>query len=213
MKLAFSMDALDAAGSRAWRLQSDNQHWRSCVYAEPMQAQDARLEDIKAAQALHGRRMKRDKESGLVIREKPGAFDFLMRGIFAHAVLHRFSAAPIPDKQQMLETIAKLEAGTPWLLYLDVAGHFQALDTTSEAIIGNLRIAVRGEIASSENYVGQIAAANDAMMDLHYRQFLGGWLAHLNSGNMAVFVPDAEKTDTQNNYLSRINSWQPELNQ
>jgi len=210
MKLAFSMDALDAAGSRAWRLQADKQHWRSCIYAEPMQNQDARLEDRVAAETLHGRRMKRDKEAGLIIREKPGAFDFLMRGIFTHAVLHRFSATPIPDKEQMMDTIGKLEAATPWLLYVDVAGHFKALDTTCEPIIGNLRIAVRGEIASAEAYVGKLAAANEAMMDLQYRQFLGGWLGHLRSGNMAVFIPDAEKTDTQENYLSRINDWQHE---
>jgi len=210
MKFSFSIDALDAAGAKAWRLQDDMQHWRSCIYAEPMQEKDAHFADPAAAEAFNGRRMKRDKSLGLIARDKPGAFDFLMRGIFAHAVLHRFSPAPIPDKQQMTDTIAALEPGTPWLLYLDVAGHFRVLDTTKEHIIGNLRIAVRGEIASAEAYVGIQAAENEAMMDLHYRQFLGGWLEHLRSGNMAVFIPDAEKTDTQENYLSRINDSQHE---
>ncbi len=204
------MDALDAAGAKAWRLQDDMQHWRSCIYAEPMQEKDARFADPAAAEALNGRRMKSDKQLGLVTRDKPGAFDFLMRGIFAHAVLHRFSPAPIPDKQQMIDTIAALEAGTPWLLYLDVTGHFRALNTTDEHIIGNLRIAVRGEIASAEAYVGIQAAENEAMMALHYRQFLGGWLEHLRSGNMAVFVPDAEKTEQENDYIPKIRDWQHE---
>jgi len=208
MKFSFSIDALDAAGAKAWRLQDDQQHWRSCIYAETMQENDARFAEPAAAEALHGRRMKRDKQFGLIARDKPGAFDFLMRGIFAHAVLHRFSPASIPGKQQMLDTIAALEPGTPWLLFLDVAGHFRVLDSTKEHIIGNLRIAVRGEIASAEAYVGVQAAENEALMDISYRQFLGGWLTHLNSGNMSVFVPDVEKTEPQDDYIAKIRNWQ-----
>ncbi|MDX8390996.1 MAG: hypothetical protein R8K53_00250 [Mariprofundaceae bacterium] len=210
MKLSFSMDALDAAGSKAWRLQDDMQHWRSCLYGEPMQDRDARFGEPAAAEEWHGLRMKRDKNVGLVVRKKPGAFDFLMRGIFTHAVLHRFSAAPIPDKQQMLDTIRALAAGTPWLPHLNIAGHFRALDTTQERIIGNLHIAVRGEIASSEAYIGVQAAENSTLMDITYRQFLAGWLQHLNSGNMAVFVPDIEKLKAETADNEAIRHWQYE---
>jgi len=203
MKLAFSIDALDAAGSHAWRLQKDGLQWRSCIYAEALQADDAQLSSAEA-EKLSGRRMQPDEDCGLIMRNKAGMFDFLMRGIFTHAVLHRLSSPPIPSLDQMLSSIAGLSPGTPWLLYLDAAGHFRTLDTSRERIIGNLAIAVRGEIASSPAYIGPQAIGNDALMDRTWRQFLGGWLDHLHSGNMAVFVPDVEKLTSEAEYLSLI---------
>jgi len=209
MKLAFTIDALDAAGSHAWRLQNDRLQWRACIYAEALQEGDLRLSSSDA-EDLNGRRMQADKDCGLVMRDKPGMFDFLMRGIYTHAVLHRISSPPLPSQDQMLSTIAALVPGTPWLLYLDAAAHFRVLDTNRERIIGNLAIAVRGEIASSPAYVGPQAVENDALMDRTWRQFLGGWLDHLQSGNMAVFVPDVEKLKSEAEYLSSIEDRLPE---
>ena len=137
-------------------------------------------------------------------------FDFLARGIFAHAVLHRLSAAPVPDRDQMLATIRDMQPGTPWLMYLDVAGHFRALDTLHHRIIGNLDIAVRGEIASSAEFVGPKAADDDKLTGELWRQFLGGWLEHLNTSKMAVFVPDVEKLKEEAAYLDAIRNWQHE---
>lgn len=209
MNITFSIDALDAAGSHAWRLQLDGEHWRACGYAEPLAESDARL-SAPDAEKLQGHRMQPDKELGLVVRGKPGMFDFLMRGIFTHAILHRFTAPPIPARQQMLAVLAGLEPGTPWLLYLDAAAHFCALDSNREPIIGNLAIAVRGEIASAAGYVGSEAVKNEALMDRTWRQFLGGWLEHLQSGKMSVFVPDVEKLKAEADYLRLIQEQQPE---
>jgi len=209
MKLAYSIDALDAAGSHAWRLQSDGRQWRPCIYAEALQDTDAQFSSAEAEEK-NGRRMQPDKDCGLVMRGKPGMFDFLMRGIYTHAVLHRLSLPPIPSQEQMLSMIAGLAPGTPWLLYLDAAAHFRALDSNLERIIGNLAIAVRGEIASSPAYIGPQAVENDALMDRTWRQFLGGWLDHLQSGNMAVFVPDVEKLKSEADYLALIGRQQAE---
>ncbi len=209
MKSCFSIDALSPSGAKAWRL-LENGNWRECVYAEPLQDGDTRIGDRKAAEYWLGRRLKKDKETGLTPQEKAGKFDFLMRGIFAHAVLHRTSSAPVPDKKQMQDCYAQLEPGTPWLVYLDVAGHFRALDTSKVSIISNLDIAVRGEIASSEDYIGPKAAANETMMQNLYRQFLAGWLDHLKSSNMNVFVPDLEKLKEESTYIEEIRNWQHE---
>lgn len=203
MKLAFSIDALDAAGSHAWRLQSDQQQWRACIYAEALQEGDAQLA-APEAEKLAGHRMQPDKDCGLIMRGKPGMFDFLMRGIFTHAVLHRMSSPSVPSLGNMLDVIADLIPGTAWLVYLDAAGHFRALDTHREHIIGNLAIAVRGEIASSAAYVGPEAVHNNTLMDRTWRQFLGGWLEHLQSKSMAVFVPDVEKLKSEADYLALI---------
>lgn len=209
MNLTFSIDALSPAADKAWRLQSDNT-WRACIYAEPLQKNDARISSKSTAEDWSGRRMQKDKEQGLVAKDKAGMFDFLMRGTFAHAVLHRLSAAPIPDKAQMIQTTASLEPGTAWLIYLNTAGQFKAIDANNSKIIGNLDIAVRGEIASSADYIGDKAALKEELMHNTYLQFLGGWLEHLNTSNMGIFIPDVEKLKEASEYASDIQHWQPE---
>jgi len=209
MKLCFSIDALSASGAKAWRL-LENQSWRECIYGEALKDGDARLTDQQNAQNWSGRRLKKDKQLVLIPQNRAGTFDFLMRGTFAHAVLHRDSSAPIPEKEQMLESIASLQPGTAWLLYLNVAGQFTALDSGNTPIIANLDIAVRGEIASSGDYIGPRAARNETMMDELYRQFLAGWLDHLNSSNMNIFVPDAEKLKDETDYIKAIRNWKHE---
>lgn len=210
MKVAFSIDALEASGKHAWRLQNDMQHWRECVYAEPLSGSDASFTAPEEAEKLGGHRLQRDKDLGLVMGGKPGMFDFLLRGIYSHAVQHRLSPPPVPALHNMLEVIAGLTPGTPWLLYLDSSARFRVLDSSRERIIGNLHIAVRGEIASSPAYVGPQAVKDEALMDRTWRQFLGGWLDHLKSGSMAVFVPDVEKLQSEADYLTQIRKQQSE---
>lgn len=210
MNVCFSIDALDAAGSHAWRLLDDEKTWRACIYAEVLREHDARVTDKKTLEYWIGRRLKKDKTHVLTAKDKAATFDFLMRGIFAHAVLHRLSSAPVPDKQQMLDCIAGLEPGTPWLVYLDIGGNFHAIDTRTTGIIGNPDIAVRGEIASSEDYIGKKSVRNTAMMNEIRVQFLAGWLEHLQSSNMSVFIPDVKKLKEESDYIEAIHNWQHE---
>ena len=209
MNLCFSIDALSASGGHAWRLLED-ESWRPCSYAEPLKTGDARIDEKRVAEQWSGRRLIKDKERGLLPQQKAGRFDFLMRGIFAHAVLHRFSPAPIPDKGQMQACVAAQSPGTPWLVFLNVSGHFAALDTSKTSIISNLDIAVRGEIASSPDFIGARASQDEKMMDELYRQFLGGWLEHLKSSNMNIFIPDPEKLAPDEQMLEAIRGWRHE---
>lgn len=210
MKLSFTIDALSARGDKAWRLQSDMETWRPSTYAEAIQPDDAEITTREQAEAWTGRRLITDKEFGLIAKAKAGRFDFLMRGIFAHAVLHRMSSAPLPGKDQMLDIMASLKPGVPWLLYLNPAGQFAVMDTNASKIIGNLDIAVRGEIASSEDYIGPKAAKNEAMMSTLYHQFIAGWWEHLTTAQMSVFVPDTDKLKEESFYIEKIEGWQPE---
>lgn len=209
MKFCFSIDALSPSGRDAWRL-LESGNWRNCTYAEPLKDGDARISDKAEAESWINRRLRKDDDTVLAPKEKAGRFDFLMRGIFSHAVLHRLSAAPIPAKAQMQSAVAALEPGTAWLLYLDVAGIFRAVDTGTVSILANLDIAVRGEIASSPDYIGPKAAADEAMMTELYRQFLAGWLDHLRSSNMNLFIPDAEKLKEEAEYTAAIRNWEHE---
>jgi hypothetical protein len=210
LKLCFTIDALSAAGDDAWRLLADGKSWRASIFAEDAKEGDAMLEDTAQVAAWTGQRLKKDKELLLIRQGKPGIFDFLMRGTFAHAVPHRMSPAPIPDKDQMIQAIREAVPGTPWLPYLDLAGHFRMLDSGREPIIGNLNIAVRGEIASASGYTGPEAADNDAAMETLYRQFLAGWLEHLTTRRLAVFIPDAEKLAPEDDLKQKIGDWQHE---
>ncbi len=210
MKFFFTIDALSATGDKAWRLQQDQKSWRPCTYAESASDEDARIFETSESEGWTCRKLKKDSDHGLIIKEKTGTFDFLVRGIYSHAVLHRLSAAPLPDKEQMLTEMRSLKPGTPWLLYLNIAGQFVSLDSNNAKIIGNLDIAVRGEIASSEEYIGPKAAENKHMMDELYHQFLAGWDEHLQTSQMAVFIPDAGKLKEESFYADRIQNWQSE---
>ncbi|RMG91152.1 MAG: hypothetical protein D6703_05875 [Zetaproteobacteria bacterium] len=206
--LCYTIDALSDSGKQAWRLQEDGS-WRTCKYGESLKEGDKRITDVDEAEQWTGQRLKKTADGQLKLVGRPGKFDFWMRGIFAHAVPHRFHTPPIPQKNDLIGVVASLTPGIPWLVYLDTDGRFRALDTRSEPIIGNLDIAVRGEIASSSEYVGPDAACNEQSMNLLYAQFLGGWLEHLKTGQMGVFVPDPEKTKDIDSYLEALNAWQP----
>ncbi len=210
MDLCFSIDALAASGRHAWRLLRDMRHWRTCVFAETLKPDDACLTDSKALQSWIGRRLVRDRGYELKARDKPGRFDFFMRGIFAHAIVHRMSTAPIPAIPDLQQCLTHAHTGVPWLIYLDLGGHFRALDTRGCQIIGNPEIAVRGEITSAEGYVGEKAAADAAYVARLYHQFLAGWQAHLDSGRLGVFVPDTEKLRDIERIRRDILAWTPE---
>ncbi|MDQ6975984.1 MAG: hypothetical protein Q9M22_05385 [Mariprofundaceae bacterium] len=209
MKYYFSIDALPASGHAAWRLQIDGVTWRDAVFAEPLQANDYRIFEPSKATIWHGRRLKQVKGQ-LQVQPKPGRFDFLTRGIFSHAVLHRCSVAAIPDLTQMQDVIRQHAPHTAWLLYLNIAGQFMMLDTQVMPIIGNLSIAVRGEIASSSAYIGALAADNKTLVRGLFHQFLAGWWQHLNTSRMGVFVPDVSTLRPLEEYIAHIDGWEAE---
>ncbi|MDX8401090.1 MAG: hypothetical protein R8K47_00515 [Mariprofundaceae bacterium] len=210
MRICYTIDALNARGDKAWRLREDGS-WRDCTYAAPIVEGDWFTEDPDEAAAWQGQRLKRARDGRFVRKGRPGVFDFWMRGIFAHAVPHHLDAPAVPEFAQMLDTIRGLEPGRPWLLYLDPEGRFRAIDTSQSPIIGNLDIAVRGEIASGSEWVGPDAVGDETRMDELWRQFLAGWLEHLRTHRLGVFVPDVERLKpSAEDYLAEFRDWRPE---
>lgn len=210
MEMYFSIDALALLGDKAWRLQADKQTWRPCHLGEPLQADDAKLTDADEVSSWVNVRLQKDNTFGLKAKGKAGMFDFLMRGIFAHVILHRLSAAPVPSKDLMVQTIGNAEIGTPWLMYLDLGGNFRMLKSEESKIIGNPSIAVRGEIASSAAFVGEEAVSNTTLMDTLYHQFVAGWLEHLTTSRLSVFIPDTEDIRPLEECLQSIRDWKHE---
>lgn len=206
----FSVDALSLLGNQAWRLQDDKKTWRPCHFSEALSPHDARLTDADEVSSWINVRLQKDADWGLIGKGKAGVFDFLMRGIFAHVILHRLSPPPLPIQDLMIQAIAKAEVGTPWLLYLDLGGNFRMLKSEESKIIGNPAIAVRGEIASSAAFIGEQAIHNTAMMDTLYHQFIAGWLEHLTTSRLSVFVPDTEDIRPLEECIAAIHNWQPE---
>jgi hypothetical protein len=209
MKLFFSIDALSLLGNQAWRLQEDKS-WRDCAFGEPLQESDAKVTDKEEVRNWVNMRLQKDKNTGLKVKGKSGMFDFLMRGIFSHVILHRLSTAPVPNKDIMIQTIAQAEIGTPWLMYLDLAGNFRMLHSEETPIIANPDIAVRGEIASSASFIGEEAIKNEEMMDTLYHQFVAGWLMHLETSRLSVFVPDTEDIRPLEECIQNIQGWEHE---
>jgi len=208
--LCFSIDALSAAGNKAWRLSDDMHHWRTCVFAEDLKDSDARIFDQNEVSGWAGMRLVRDKQLCLKPRGKPGIFNLLMTGIFAHSIVHRLSSPAMPDRDQFVNTMKETEPGCPWLIYIDLSGRFQVLDTSKVSILGNIRIAVRGEITSSPGFIGPKAAHNEKMMEEVFRQFLEGWYIHLQSRRTGIFVPDKEKLADKQILHQKILDWHHE---
>ncbi len=208
MRLCFTVDALIDSGKEAWRLLEDRRQWRSATFAEDMRRGDALLCDTEALRAMIGRRMTKDRRLGLVARSKAGAFDFLQRGIFTHAVVHRTGSAPLPEKAQMVATIAAMEPGAAQLLYLDLGGLFRSRPATD--LVHNPAIAVRGEVASSSAFIGEDAARNDDYTAIVWQQFVAGWWQHLTSRRINCFVPNLEQCPPAEEMLAKIAQFVPE---
>ncbi len=211
MNYGFSIDALSASGKQAWRLQTGpKQQWQACVFAAKLRPSDACIESKQEAQNWIGCRFKKDDKYGLIKSKKTGVFDFLSRGIFGHAILHRFSIAAMPSFEQMQEAIGQANPGTASLPYLSPAGHFAILDSQQTPIIGNLDIAVRADIASDPAFIGKQAVKNTAAMQLLYQQFMFAWLQHLQSGRMGLYIPASEGLTPLKKILKSIDHWQAE---
>jgi len=204
MKMAFSLDALSSSAQKAWRLKQDQQ-WLPCTFAQDVEANDLLITQKNAVKPWQGKRLKQSKQ-GMVISEKAGFFDFLMRGIFIHPTLHRFSPAPLPSKENIIHCIHTATANKAQLLHLNLAGQFQLLDIAKHNIIANLDIAVRGDIASSSEYLG--ATVKLESLDTLYLQFLSGWLEHLQKKRLGIFIPELRKTQPEDELMHDILNWQ-----
>ncbi|MDX8410096.1 MAG: hypothetical protein R8J84_08690 [Mariprofundales bacterium] len=208
MNIAFTLDALSDSGKHAWRLLEDGKTWRKTVFAADVVLGDALITDDKILRPQIGRRLVKSRHTGLTSKEKLGIFNFMQRGIFSHAILHRFSAAPIPDPQQMIDTLRQMKPDTAQLLYLDLGGAFRSRDATD--LVDNPAIAVRGEIASSAQFIGEQAAANHAYTDNLWQQFIAGWWQHLANRRINGFIPDLERCPTVEKALTAIQQFEPE---
>jgi len=209
MHILFTLDALVDSGKQAWRLKADRQQWRTALFAEDVHADDAMFGDEGEVRSQLGLRMVNDPSLGLIPQGKVGMFDFLQRGIFTHAVVHRMGCAPLPDRDQMIATITAMEPGEAQLLHLDLGAVFRsrlAID-----LVHNLAIAVRGEVASSERYIGSKAAANMDYIDALWQQFVAGWWLHLVSRRINCFIPNLEQSPPVNESLAKISQFEPEL--
>ncbi len=209
MKLFFSVGAMPQVGKKAWRLQDDGT-WRSCTPGEPLKEHDAKLTDKKEVSNWINVRLVEDKETGLKAKGKVRLFDFFVSGILSYVTVHRLSPAPVPDKAQMINAIAQAEVGKPWLLYIDLAGNFRMLNSDETPIIANPDIAVRGEIASSQAFIGKQAAQNTEKMDELYLQFIAGWLTHLETRRLSVFIPETKDIHSLEDCIEKIKAWKHE---
>jgi len=209
MNIVFSVGAMPQVGKKAWRLQDDNT-WRPCTMGESLKEHDAKLTDKEEVRNWINVRLVEDKETGLKVQGKIRFFDFFVSGIVSYVTVHRLSPAPIPDKAQMINVIAKAKVGTPWLLYIDLAGNFRMLNSEETPIIANPDIAVRGEIASSEAFIGEQAAQDAEKMDALYLQFIAGWLTHLQTRRLSVFIPEIKDIHSLEDCLKKIEAWKHE---
>ncbi|MDQ6951063.1 MAG: hypothetical protein Q9M26_05305 [Mariprofundales bacterium] len=208
MQILFTLDALSDSGKNSWRLEKDGQQWRPATFAEDIASGDALFTNRDTLRPQIGLQLTPNRQFGLIAKARPGILNILQRGIYSHAIVHRCGAAPIPDQQQMIDTLRQMSVGTAQLLYIDLGGIFRRHDATD--LVHNPAIAVRGEIASSENFIGEKAANNHALTDNLWQQYISGWWQHLASRRINTFIPDLERCPTVENALAGIENFQPE---
>jgi len=214
MNIVFTIDALIDSGKEAWRLTANQAVqgqplWRGAKFAEALQRGDYMAESGDAIHHQLGLRLRKDRQFGLVQCGRSGVFDFLQRGIFTHAVVHRLGGAPLPDVAQLRSTIAAMAPGQAQLLYLDLGGVFRSRPATG--LIHNIAIAVRGEVASSAQFLGEDAAANDDYIAMLWQQFAAGWWQHLSSRRINTFVPPLEQCPPAEESLQKVARFVPEV--
>jgi len=206
--MAFSLDALSSSAQKAWRLKTNGQ-WQPCAFAQDICIDDHLVCQKSELQQWQGKRLKH-KNNRMIVSQKSGFFDFLMRGVFIYPVLHRFSAPTLPSKEDLTACIHAAIAGKSQLLYLNIAGQFRVFEIYNNPIIGNPDIAVRGEIVSSSDYLG--SAVSSENIESLYLQFISAWLEHLQCKRLGIFVPELRKTKSEQEMITDILNWQPQPN-
>jgi len=206
VNIAFSLDALSSSAQKAWRL-NDKDQWTACDFSQDIRTHDKLVHDPKALQQWQNKRLKKTNK-GMVVSQKAGFFDFLMQGIFIYPVLHRFSEPTLPNKDDLANCIYTATAGKSQLLFLNLAGQFQRFYTENNPIIGNPNIAVRADIISSPQYLGE--NVSHAHIDTLYLQFISAWLEHLQCKRLGIFIPELRKTKPEAEIIDEITHWQPQ---
>lgn len=203
-----SIDALNPAGTKAWRLQTDH-GWRRARFAEPLRGGDFATTEPDEARPWLAGRVGRDRGDGLAWEAAPGREAFAPGEVSLHAIAHRHQAPPLPEREDLRAVLAGAETTGRRTLCLDLEGRFLLREPAGPPVGGDPALAAHGDSLSGSGYLGPGAAADTAYVDEHYRNFLGAWYQHLRSGRVSVYAGEPLWDLPAAELAERIRGWEP----
>jgi len=127
---------------------------------------------------------------------------------FTDPRVYRITKPKLFTKGEMLETIAAGIDDKVNVLVVDINGKFQLLDFHQD-LIGRRNfapIAVRHEAYCAGNgYVGFQAARDERFRNDEYLSSLEGWLTHLKTGKLDIFIDYCEGKKSETQLIREIN--------
>ena len=202
-----SIDGLNPAGTKAWRLQADHS-WRKARFTEPLQAGDFATGDPEEARHWLAGRLTKDWRGRVSWEAAPQRSTFAPGEISLHAVAHRHQAAPVPDRDELQRLIASAPTDGRRTLCLHLNGHFLLREPEAHSVAGDPVLAAHGDSLSGSGYLGPDAAADDTYIDDHYRNFLGAWYHHLRTGRVSVYAGEPLWDLSAEELTERIKAWE-----
>jgi hypothetical protein len=203
-----SIDGLNPAGTKAWRLQTDHS-WRKARFAEALQKGDFTTEDPEAARRWLAGRLIKDWRGRVSWEAAPGRSTFAPGEISLQAVAHRHQPAPVPEREELERVIAGARSDGRRTLCLHLNGHFLLREPEEHSVAGDPALAAHGDSLSGSGYLGPDAAADATYIDDHYRNFLGAWYHHLRSGRVSVYAGEPLWDLSTEALIERIRAWEP----
>jgi hypothetical protein len=203
-----SIDALNPAGTKAWRLVSDGS-WRKARFAEPLQTGDFTTTDPEVARSWLAGRLTKDWRGRVSWESAPERSTFAPGEISLQAIAHRDAPAPVPDRDELQRVIAGASSEGRRTLCLHLNGHFLLREPEEYPVGGDPALAAHGDSLSGAGYLGPEAAEDRAYMDAHYRNFLGAWYQHLRSGRVSIYAGEPLWDLSAEDLAERIRAWEP----
>lgn len=203
-----SIDALNPAASKAWRLQRD-ESWRKCRFAEPLKSGDFSTLSPDVARRWLAGRLKRNW-LGQVGWESTSRTTYAPGDNSLHAIAHRFRSPSLPLWEDLQEQIAgaRYDQGRR-VICLDLHADFSIRDPENERVSSDPGLAAYGDELSGEDCLGPGAGADDRYVNETFRAFLEGWYQHLRTGRVGVYAGESEWGLDVEELTQRINDWKP----
>ncbi len=113
------------------------------------------------------------------------------RNAFLLPKVYRLTVPLLPSREELTQVIAEGDDRQNNALIIDLEGHFKLMGF-SRARRVLAPIAVRNEAYVAGNgYVGIVPAQDAIFLEREYLSLLEGWVSHLHSGRLDIFVDES----------------------
>ncbi len=122
--------------------------------------------------------------------------------VFVHPRLFRFERPLIPDKRDLIEKIAEADLCKIYSPIINLEGNIDLRDWEIKNPVKDYSIAARAE-SLGDDYLGFSAARDESFISNIYTSLLDGWLIHLETGKLNIFI-DYGSNESEQNLLRKI---------